>query len=83
MIVRHEPRFCLMRLALFVVVLALVPATLLAQGRDPIAFTINGPVRGAVTSAGIHEFLGIRKGEFIANGGHDRFFTRIKICVAM
>ena len=59
MIVRHEPRFCLMRLALFVVVLALVPATLLAQGREPIAFTINGPVRGAVTSAGIHEFLGI------------------------
>jgi hypothetical protein len=28
----------------------------------------------------IHEFLGIRKGEFIADGGHDRLFARVEIC---
>ena len=29
----------------------------------------------------IHEFLGIRKGEFIADGGHDRLFARVEICI--
>jgi hypothetical protein len=31
----------------------------------------------------IHEFLGIRKGELVANGGHHRFLTRVEICVGM
>jgi hypothetical protein len=37
---------------------------------------------GNQSRTNIHEFLSIRKGEFIANGGHDRFLTRVEICVA-
>ena len=36
-----------------------MPSGLFAQEDNPIVFTFNGPVRGAVSSAGIREFLGI------------------------
>jgi hypothetical protein len=34
-------------------------------------------------STNIDEFLNVRKGKFIANGGHDRLLACIEICVAV
>lgn len=31
----------------------------------------------------VDEFLGVREGELVANGGHDRLLACIEICVAM
>jgi hypothetical protein len=56
------------------------------QGRDTphhVKFVKQSGRENPQLRTNIHEFLGIRKGEFIANGGHDRFFTRVEICVAM
>jgi para-nitrobenzyl esterase len=36
-----------------------LPPLAQAQQQSPLVFTFSGPVRGAVSSAGIHEFLGI------------------------
>jgi para-nitrobenzyl esterase len=40
-------------------VLCSIPGELHAQTSNPLAFTFDGPVRGTVNSAGVHEFLGI------------------------
>lgn len=40
-------------------VLCSMPGELHAQTSNPLAFTFDGPVRGTVNSAGVHEFLGI------------------------
>src|ERR1700685_4175863 len=49
----------LLRLVLFAALVCGMPHGLRAQAQKPVAFTFDGPVRGTVTSAGIHEFLGI------------------------
>ena len=48
----------LVSLVVLALIVALVPSTILAQGR-PLALTTRGPVSGLVTPAGIHAFLGI------------------------
>jgi para-nitrobenzyl esterase len=48
----------LVSLVVLVLVVALVPPAILAQGRS-LALTTRGPVSGLVTPDGIHAFLGI------------------------
>ena len=40
-------------------VFCVMPLALHAQERNPLVFTFSGPVRGAVSPAGVREFLGI------------------------
>jgi para-nitrobenzyl esterase len=56
---RRDRQFRFALFAGIALALFLLPATLLAQGRPPLAFTTRGPVSGAINAAGIHEFLGI------------------------
>jgi para-nitrobenzyl esterase len=58
----HQNRQCQVAVLLVlaaVVVLCSLPADALAQAGNPLAFTFSGLVRGAVTAAGVREFLGI------------------------
>jgi para-nitrobenzyl esterase len=41
------------------VIFCAMPLVVHAQEHSPLVFTFSGPVRGSVTSAGLHEFLGI------------------------
>jgi para-nitrobenzyl esterase len=59
---RHTKRGRCATLALLILaavaLFSAAPPAARAQ-QNPIAFTLNGPVRGTVSAAGIHEFLGI------------------------
>jgi para-nitrobenzyl esterase len=41
------------------VIFCVMPLVVHAQAQSPLVFTFSGPVRGAITSAGVREFLGI------------------------
>ena len=57
---RTQPRrFAAFVLTILAAVVLFSAAPAARAQQNPIAFTFNGPVRGVVSSAGIHEFLGI------------------------
>jgi para-nitrobenzyl esterase len=57
---RHSQRLALLPVVLFTAVgLFSMPLVVHAQEQKPVVFTLSGPVRGAVSSSGVREFLGI------------------------
>ena len=57
---RHPQQLALLPVVLFAAVaFCSMPLVVRAQEQKPLVFTVSGPVRGSVTSAGVREFLGI------------------------
>lgn len=52
------------------------------DARHIMRLIVLGMIQGC-SATNVDEFLRVREGELVANGGHDRLLACVEICVAM